>query len=232
VSSPDATSTSTSTGVGPGAATLADGEVRRTHVTRHATSDGVSSDRRASFTVPSLALADADAVIEVLGDRLCSLIDLMLTLKHVHWNVVGPNFIAVHQMLDPQVEQTAMMVDATAERIATMGGSPNGLPGAVVDHRAWNDYSVGRASAQAHLAALDLVYTGVIESHRSAIGVVRDLDPIVEGMLVDQTRQLEEAQWFCRAHLEDSAGGLSHAGTTSELDAAAKASNRERERAR
>lgn len=192
----------------------------------------MSSDRRASFTVPSLATEDADAVIEVLGDRLRALIDLMLTLKHVHWNVVGPNFIAVHQMLDPQVQQTALMVDSVAERIATMGGSPNGLPGAVVERRSWSDYSVGRASAQAHLAALDLVYTGVIESHRAAIQVTRDLDPVVEGMLVDQTRQLEESQWFCRAHLEDAAGGLSHAGTTNELDAAAKATNRERTRPR
>ena len=170
-------------------------------------------------------------MIDVLGERLCALIDLMLTLKHVHWNVVGPNFIGVHQMLDPQVQQAAAMVDTTAERIATMGGSPNGLPGAVVARRSWDDYSVGRASAQAHLAALDLVYTGVIESHRAAIHIVRDLDPIVEGMLVDQTRQLEESQWFCRAHLEDAAGGLSHAGSTSELDAATKATNRERTRA-
>lgn len=198
---------------------------------RHAGGEGVSSERRASFTVPSLAAEDADAVIEVLTDRLGALIDLMLTLKHVHWNVVGPNFIAVHQMLDPQVQATATMVDETAERIATMGGSPNGLPGAVVARRSWDDYSVGRASAQAHLAALDLVYTGVIESHRAAIQVVRDLDPVVEGMLVDQTRQLEESQWFCRAHLEDAAGGLSHAGTSSELEAAAKATNRERKRA-
>lgn len=206
---------------GPSAATI-----------RHASGDGVSSERRSMYTVPSLAIKDADEIIEALSDRLCSLIDLMLTLKHVHWNVVGPNFIAVHQMLDPQVAQTALMVDAAAERIATLGGSPNGLPGSVVARRRWTDYSIGRASAQAHLAALDLVYTGVIESHRAAIAAVGELDPVSEDLLIQQTRQLEVSQWYCRAHLEDAAGGLSHAGTDSELDAAAKATNRDRTRSR
>jgi starvation-inducible DNA-binding protein len=41
--------------------------------------------------------ADAAAdVIALLQDRLNALNDLALTLKHVHGNVVGPNFFAVH----------------------------------------------------------------------------------------------------------------------------------------
>jgi DNA-binding ferritin-like protein len=47
----------------------------------------------------------AQIVIGLLQDRLNALNDPALTLKHVHWNVVGPNFIAVHTMLDPQLRQ-------------------------------------------------------------------------------------------------------------------------------
>ena len=35
---------------------------------------------------------------------MTALLDLQLTLKHIHWNVVGPTFIGVHEMLDPQVD--------------------------------------------------------------------------------------------------------------------------------
>src|SRR6187455_1358091 len=64
----------------------------------------VTSSRTASFTVPTLSQKDGAKVADELQRRLVSLADLALTLKHIHWNVVGPNFIAVHQMLDPQYE--------------------------------------------------------------------------------------------------------------------------------
>lgn len=193
-----------------------------------ASGDGVSSTRSASFAAPTIDRADADAVVDILADRLCALIDLALTLKHVHWNVVGPNFIAVHEMLDPQVAAAQAMVDEVAERISTMGGSPSGLPGAIVAARSWDDYEIGRASANAHLAALDLVYTGVITSHRAAVTALGELDVVSQEIVLGQTKTLEQNQWFCRAHLEDAAGGLSHAGSTTEYQAAVKATNRER----
>ena len=116
-----------------------------------------------SYTVPGLKTDTATDIVETLQIRLHALNDLALTLKHIHWNVVGPQFIAVHTMLDPQVDGVRVMVDDVAERIATLGGSPTGTPGALVDARTWDDYSIGRDDAIAHLAALDLVYTGVIE---------------------------------------------------------------------
>ena len=71
------------------------------------------------FTVPGMDADDAGQVCDLLQRRLVSLIDLQLTLKHIHWNVVGPTFIGVHEMLDPQVAGVQQMVDDTAERIAT-----------------------------------------------------------------------------------------------------------------
>src|SRR5271168_4813096 len=106
---------------------------------------------RLAFTVPGMSDADAKKVVGLLQERLNALNDLALTLKHIHWNVVGPNFIAIHTMLDPQVDAVRLMVDETAERIATLGGSPVGTPGALVAQRTWDDYSVGRDDAIAHM---------------------------------------------------------------------------------
>jgi starvation-inducible DNA-binding protein len=177
------------------------------------------------YTVPGLEEKDAAAVIEVLQGRLHALNDLALVLKHVHWNVVGPNFIAVHTMLDPQVDGVRAMVDDVAERIATLGGSPVGTPGALVAARSWDDYSVGRADAIAHLGALDLVYTGVIADHRAAIERAGEVDPITEDMLIAQSADLEQYQWFVRAHLENADGTLRSAGARTEEDAARHATS-------
>ncbi len=172
------------------------------------------------YTAPGLDEADAVRIVDLLQSRLHACNDLHLTLKHVHWNVVGPHFIAVHEMLDPQVDAARAMADAVAERIATLGGSPKGTPGSIVAERDWDDYSLGRASTQEHLAALDLVYRGVITTYRDAIAEMEKLDVVTQDLLIGQTEQLEQFHWFIRAHLEDQSGRLSTEGAGSEKQAA------------
>jgi starvation-inducible DNA-binding protein len=161
-----------------------------------------------TFTVPGMKPDAAAEVVSLLQDRLNALNDLALTLKHIHWNVVGPHFIAVHTMLDPQVDAVRIMVDETAERIATLGGSPIGTPGAMVAARRWDDYSIGRADAIAHLAALDLVYSGLIEDQREAIEQTDEPDPVTQDMLIKHAGELEQFHWFVRAHLETADGRI------------------------
>jgi starvation-inducible DNA-binding protein len=162
-----------------------------------------------AYTVPGLGESPAKSTIGILQDRLNALNDLALTLKHVHWNVVGPQFISVHTMLDPQVTAVREMVDETAERIATLGGSPCGTPGTLVHQRSWDDYALGRADSLEHLGKLDVVYDGVLASHRQAIEDTDKLDLVTQDMLIGHSRQLEKFHWFVRAHLEDARGVLS-----------------------
>lgn len=160
------------------------------------------------YTVPGLDRAAAAEVADLLQGRLLALIDLTLTLKHIHWNVVGPTFISVHEMLDPQYVGASAMVDDVAERIATLGSEPNGLPGHLVATRRWDDYPHHRAQVPVHLRQLDSVYDGVIGDNRKAIERLGDLDAMSEDLLVGQTRDLEMYQWFVRAHLESTDGSL------------------------
>jgi starvation-inducible DNA-binding protein len=177
-----------------------------------------------SYTVPGLTTKEGATVAQALQQRLNAFNDLHLTLKHAHWNVVGPHFIAVHQMLDPQVEAVRGFADAVAERIATLGASPQGTPGAIVAQRDWDDYSVGRAGAIEHLGALDLVYTGVISSLREVAADVEETDPVTNDLLIGQLGQLELFHWFVRAHLESAGGVLSTEGSRTETGAARSAS--------
>jgi starvation-inducible DNA-binding protein len=181
------------------------------------------ANSRIHYTTPGLTEEAATRVIELLQSRLHATNDLHLTLKHIHWNVVGPHFIAVHEMIDPQVETVRGFADDLAERIATLGGSPKGTPGSIVAERTWDDYSLGRATTQEHLGALDLVYRGVIGTYRENLQELDDLDLVTQDMFIGQVEQLELFHWFVRAHLEDQTGRLSTEGATSESEAAAAA---------
>ena len=172
------------------------------------------------YTIPALDDESADRLIELLQERLTATLDLHLTLKHAHWNVVGPNFIGVHEMIDPQVDLVRAQSDQIAERIATLGGSPVGTPGFIVKTRSWEDYSIGRELVPGHLAALDLVYDGVITDHRAAVEETEELDPVTQDMLIGHLAELELFQWFVRAHLENAGGELRHEGATTEQEAA------------
>lgn len=176
-----------------------------------------------SFTIPGLSDKQGSEVAELLQKQLSRYNDLHLTLKHVHWNVVGPNFIGVHEMIDPQVELVRGYADEVAERIAALGASPLGTPGAIINDRTWDDYSVNRDKVQAHLAALDLVYTGIIEDTRKNIERLDDIDLVSQDLLIGHAGELEKFQWFVRAHLESSGGTLVHEGESTEKGAADQA---------
>lgn len=171
-------------------------------------SNSNETSKVAEFTAPGVDNEAAGKTITTLENRLVALLDLQLTLKHIHWNVVGPNFIGVHEMLDPQVDAVREMTDTIAERIATMGGVPVGTPKSIVDGRTWGEYSVGKGLVTEHLVALDKVYNGVNADHRRAINKLSELDPVSEDMLTGQLGELEQFQWFVRAHIESSSGEL------------------------
>lgn len=103
--------------------------------------------KKSSYTVPGLSGEAGGKAVEILQGRLNEYNDLQLTLKHVHWNVVGPNFIGVHEMIDPQVDLVRLYADAVAERIAALGGSPRGTVGGIAEDRALPEYPLGRNTA-------------------------------------------------------------------------------------
>ena len=180
------------------------------------------SSTKIRTTIPTLDEAASSRLVVLLQERLVCLLDLQLTLKHIHWNVVGMNFIAIHQMLDPQVDIVRAMSDEVAERISTIGGEPLGTPGAITAMRSWSDYELNRAPAVRHLAALDDVYSGVLTDHRRAMEQLGEIDRVSEDLFIGHIAQLELFQWFVRAHLKDSDGDVMHRNSGANGDREAK----------
>lgn len=174
------------------------------------------------FAPAGMSTGDAGDVTEILQSRLSDFVDLSLTLKHIHWNVVGFGFIGIHKLMDEQTEAVRALIDETAERITTLGAVAAALPSQVVDGRSSEgDYALGRGPVMAHLGALDKVYERVISQHRDATSAVGQMDPVSEDLLISQTAALDLLHWFIRAHLSDTEGNLATFANDSELDAAA-----------
>ncbi|MDR2704034.1 MAG: DNA starvation/stationary phase protection protein [Cellulomonadaceae bacterium] len=162
----------------------------------------MSTKPRIYSSVPYLTPEASAEIVSALQQSLYALNDLHLTLKHIHWNVEGPNFISVHEMIDPQVDDVRLMADAIAERIAMLGGVPDGRSGSLVKGRSWPEYTVGRGSADEHLKALAEYFNSIIEVEHHAAQVAGDNDDLVtEGILTAQLEELEKYNWFARAHL-------------------------------
>lgn len=168
----------------------------------------MSLPHESKFTIPGMTAEKARRVADLLQKQLSTYNDLHLTLKHIHWNVVGPSFIGVHEMIDPQVELVRGYADEVAERIAALGFSPQGTPGAIIKDRTWDDYGHGRDTVAVHLVGLNHVYDGVVADTRRAIAETDELDPVTQDILIDHAAQLEKFQWFVRAHLENAGGAL------------------------
>jgi starvation-inducible DNA-binding protein len=98
-----------------------------------------------------------------------------------------------------------------------------GTPRALVAQRSWDDYSIGRDDAIAHLGALDVVSKGIIEAHRQAIDETNDSDPVTQDMPIAQSAQPEQFHWFVRAHLESADGTLSTGSAVTEQSASRRA---------
>jgi starvation-inducible DNA-binding protein len=62
-----------------------------------------------------LAPAIRQEAIELLNDGLTDCIDLHTQVKHAHWNVKGPKYIALHKLFDEINDAIVDYVDTIAE---------------------------------------------------------------------------------------------------------------------
>ncbi|HJF17865.1 MAG TPA: DNA starvation/stationary phase protection protein [Aeriscardovia aeriphila] len=154
------------------------------------------------YTNPGLDEETSEKIITILQNRLSNEQEAALVLKHAHWNLVGPNFIAVHEMLDPEVDSVLNQADETAERISQLGGSPMGRADDVVANRSWDKFELtGRKSVEEYLKALIAYYEQFIAADREAIKQLDELDVISSNIIQDHVQDLEKFLWFMRAHL-------------------------------
>ena len=60
----------------------------------------------------------------LLNDFLSDLHVLYIKTRKYHWNVAGPNFMEYHKFFEKQYNALEEEIDAVAERIRQLGGTP------------------------------------------------------------------------------------------------------------
>jgi starvation-inducible DNA-binding protein len=140
--------------------------------------------------------------IEILNARLADSIDLALLTKQAHWNLRGPQFIAVHEMIDGFRTQIDGYVDTMAERVIQLGGTALGTTQVVANTTTLPPYPTGIYAIQDHLAALVERYGRVANALRAAIDATAEAgDADTADIFTEASRGLDKALWFLEAHV-------------------------------
>lgn len=177
---------------------------RRTKVTPiHRTRDSRESTRpeaaglfRTKNDLPERARQET---VSLLNQRLADCIDLKTQAKQAHWNVKGPNFIALHTLFDSvDVEAYA---DLLAERVVQLGGRADGTARIVAQQTILLDYPLTLTTGEEHVAALSDVLAQFSRSTRIDIEEATELeDAATADILTEITRGIDKWLWMVEAH--------------------------------
>ncbi len=140
------------------------------------------------------------AIVTLLNARLADAIDLAGALKHAHWNVKGPAFIALHELFDKLHAEQADYVDTIAERAVQLGGSAEGRLRPVAAASGLKPYpDVRGAEHVVAVAAALAAFAKLVRADIDTSDAAGDKD--TADMFTGISRGLDKALWFVEAHL-------------------------------
>jgi starvation-inducible DNA-binding protein len=137
----------------------------------------------------------------LLQERLADAIDLVTHAKQAHWNVKGPNFIALHELFDKVYENATEYPDLLAERIAQLGGSSEGTAKAVASKSKLPEYPLQISSGHDHVTALSRSLAAFGAYVRQAIDRSDEMgDKGTADIFTEISRAVDKDLWFVEAH--------------------------------
>jgi len=141
--------------------------------------------------------------IALLNARLADCIDLQTQCKQAHWNVKGPNFIALHELFDKINEEVEDYVDDIAERAVQLGGVAEGTARLVAKRTTLTEYPAGTTDGRSHVEALSSALAAFGKWARKGIDEANELDDLdTADLFTEVSRGIDKWLWFVEAHLQ------------------------------
>ena len=140
-------------------------------------------------------------MIDLLNARLADGIDLHAAVKQAHWNIKGPSFIAVHELLDEVADRMLSHVDAIAERCVILGGMAHGTTQAVGKATTLKPYPLDEQNQKAHVEDVKERLMDFGSKIRKAIDEADESgDKDTADLFTGISRAVDKDAWFIGAH--------------------------------
>lgn len=148
-----------------------------------------------------LEKTDMSKVIDKLNQLLSSYHIFYINVRGYHWNVKGEHFFSLHVKFEELYTDLQLQIDAIAERILTLGGTPLHAYSDFADNASiQEDKNVfeGKECVQGLVAGLQQL----IDEQRQVSAVAQEADDQGTADLVDEYVQAQEKLiWMYNAFL-------------------------------
>ncbi|SIO68406.1 DNA starvation/stationary phase protection protein Dps [Paraburkholderia phenazinium] len=139
--------------------------------------------------------------VDLLGHSLVTAIDMQRQAKQAHWNVKGPNFIALHLLFDELHTAAIEWADLSAERLVALGGTADGRVQQVADKTPLERYSLEWQDGNDHVRQIagalakygQQMLAAIMESGSAG-------DPTTSDLFTQISRAVDEYLWKVEAH--------------------------------
>jgi starvation-inducible DNA-binding protein len=148
-----------------------------------------------------LAKGKREKVINILNQSLADAMDMKSQAKQAHWNVKGPNFIALHELFDQAATEIETHVDEIAERITSLGGTAMGTVRIAAETSSLSQYPLEITDGTAHVDALSTALADFGKKVRKNIDETDEIgDKDTADLYTGISRSIDKLLWFVEAH--------------------------------
>ena len=146
--------------------------------------------------------ADVRERLVAMGNRLLAgCLDVAYQAKQAHWNVKGPQFIALHELFDKVAEGVEGGLDEMAERAVQLGGTALGTVQVVERDSTMKAYPTDITKGTDHVEALSSALAAYAKSIRAAIDSSTQAgDADTADLFTGISREIDKNLWFVEAH--------------------------------
>jgi starvation-inducible DNA-binding protein len=142
-------------------------------------------------------------MIAALNAQLADTFDMFSLIKQAHWNVKGPQFIALHELFDEIAAGLLAHVDTIAERVTALGGTALGTVRMSAENSRLDPYPEDVFEDMGVVDAMAERMADLAASTRQASELSEKIDDMASNdLLLEACRDLDKWLWFLEAHLQ------------------------------